>query len=149
MSLKCPWICWYMALNGLEKSLNLILPHMYEPWWPLAVNWYTYFARVGGGLHFFKNHRTIPTSKSCGILWKRVPENLVQNPNMKMSKISLKNPKIRAKMSNFAKILKSLLKNGQMRSDLKWSVEGPVYTIPDSFYSPWIDSWNWLDSRLK
>ena len=30
-SVFSPWICWYMALNVLEKSLNLTLPDMYEP----------------------------------------------------------------------------------------------------------------------
>jgi hypothetical protein len=28
-SVFSPWICWYMALNVLGKSLNLTLPHMY------------------------------------------------------------------------------------------------------------------------
>jgi hypothetical protein len=31
-SVFSPWICWYMTLNVLEKSLNLTLPDMYEPW---------------------------------------------------------------------------------------------------------------------
>jgi hypothetical protein len=31
-SVFSPWICWYMALDVLEKSLNLTLPDMYEPW---------------------------------------------------------------------------------------------------------------------
>jgi hypothetical protein len=26
------WICWYMALNVLGKSLNLTLSDIYEPW---------------------------------------------------------------------------------------------------------------------
>jgi hypothetical protein len=30
-SVFSPWIYWYMDLNVLEKSLNLTLPHMYEP----------------------------------------------------------------------------------------------------------------------
>jgi hypothetical protein len=36
-SVFSPWICWYTALNVLEKSLNLTLPHMYEPWIELIV----------------------------------------------------------------------------------------------------------------
>jgi hypothetical protein len=31
LSVFSPWICWYMALNVLVKSLNLNRPHMYEP----------------------------------------------------------------------------------------------------------------------
>jgi hypothetical protein len=42
-SVFSPWIRWYMALNVLEKSLNLTLPDMYEPWF------------VRGGGHFTKS----------------------------------------------------------------------------------------------
>jgi hypothetical protein len=55
-SVFSPWICWYMALNVLEKSLNLTLPDMYEPWYKLSSGGGV--GGGGGGLVPTKGHRS-------------------------------------------------------------------------------------------